>query len=213
MSEHPTSNRRDQAVPPSIAGDDRRSRLLAAGLDLFTERGFHGTTVADLCARADVSPRDFEQEFGSRESLVVALHDDVNNRALAAVIFALDGVDPNDVPKRISRATHAYLGVMTTDRRWAQIAILESVGISPAAEEHRRIAIDRFAALMEAEAQRLAADGVIPQRDFHLTAVAMTGAVYGLINTWTADVDWDVEVDKIVAEVTRLIVLALGYEG
>ena len=144
---------------------------------------------------------------------MVALHDDVNNRALAAVIFALDGVDPNDVPKRISRATHAYLGVMTTDRRWAQIAILESVGISPAAEEHRRIAIDRFAALMEAEAQRLAADGVIPQRDFHLTAVAMTGAVYGLINTWTADVDWDVEVDKIVAEVTRLIVLALGYEG
>lgn len=213
MSEHPTSNRRDQAVPPSIAGDDRRSRLLAAGLHLFTERGFHGTTVADLCARADVSPRDFEQEFGSRESLVVALHDDVNNRALAAVIFALDGVDPNDVPKRISRATHAYLGVMTTDRRWAQIAILESVGISPAAEEHRRIAIDRFAALMEAEAQRLATDGVIPERDFRLTAIAMTGAVYGLINTWTADVDWDVEVDKIVAEVTRLIVLALGYEG
>lgn len=200
------------AVPPSIAGDDRRSRILAAGLDLFAERGFHDTAVADLCQRAGVSPQDFEREFGSRESLVVALHEDVNNRALAAVIFALDGIDPDDVPERVSRATRAYLEVMTTDRRWAQIAIHESVGVSPAVEERRRIAIVRFAALMQAESDRLVDDGVIPKRDFRLTAIALTGAVYGLINTWTADVDWEAEVDKIVAEVTRLIVLAIGYE-
>src|SRR5581483_8896362 len=58
--------------------EERRARLLAAGLDLFAANGFAGTTIEALCAAAGVSTRNFYEEFGSREALVVALHDDVN---------------------------------------------------------------------------------------------------------------------------------------
>lgn len=188
---------------------ERRERMLDAGLELFAARGYGATTIEALCTAAGVSTRNFYEEFGSREALVIALHDDVNQRALTAVVAALADVDPDDIAGRVSQATRAYFDVMTSDRRWAQIALVESVGLSAEAEAHRRAAIDRFVAMMEAEANRLAGAGLIAARDFHLTAVALAGALNGLINTWTASQDWDRLVPEIVVEATRLIVLAL----
>jgi AcrR family transcriptional regulator len=206
----PVTGRRYASKTVGERREERRSRMLAAGLDLFGQHGYASTTIEALCAAAGVSTRNFYEEFGSREALVVALHDDVNARALTAVVASLEGVDPADLPARALHATHAYFEVMTSDRRWAQIALVESVGVSPEAEAHRRAAIDRFVALIEAEATRLAADGVIEPRDFHLTAVALAGALNGLINTWTSDPDWDATVPRIAEEATRLIVLGIA---
>lgn len=192
--------------------EERRARMLAAGLELFAAHGFRGTTIEALCAAAGVSTRNFYEEFGSREALVVTLHDDVNARAAQAVVAALADVDPTDLRARAETATRAYLDVMTSDRRWAQIALVESVGVSAEAEAHRREAIDRFVALIDAEATRLAQAGLVPRRDHRLTAVALAGALNGLVNTWTADPDWDRHVDEIAAEAARLIVLALASE-
>jgi AcrR family transcriptional regulator len=183
--------------------------MLAAGLERFGTDGYRNTTIESLCAAAGVSTRNFYEEFGSREALVIALHDEINARALEAVVAALAGTDPADIHGRVRAGTAAYLEVMTADRRSAQIALVESVGVSAEAEAHRRAAIDRFVALMEAEADRLAGMGVIERRDYHLTAVALAGALNGLINTWTADDDWDTRVSAIAEEASRLILLAL----
>jgi AcrR family transcriptional regulator len=183
--------------------------MLEAGLELVGTRGYRATTIEALCAAAGVSTRNFYEEFGSREALVIALHDEINARVFNTVVAALEDSDPHDVAGRVRAATSAYFEVMTSDRRWAQITLVESVGAGPDAEAHRRAAIDRFVALIEAEAGRLAAAGLAPARDFHLTAVALAGALNGLINTWTADPNWDETVPEIVAEASRLTVLAL----
>jgi AcrR family transcriptional regulator len=189
--------------------EERRARMLSAGLQLFGTQGYRATTIEALCAAASVSTRNFYEEFGSREAIVVALHDEINGRALEAVIASLERTDPDDIHGRVSAATGAYFDVMTSDRRWAQIALVESVGISAEAEAHRRAAIDRFVALMEAEASRLSDAGMIERRDYHLTAVALAGAINGLINTWTANADWNQTAPRIADEATRLIVLGL----
>jgi hypothetical protein len=38
----------------------------------------------------------------------------------------------------------------------------------------------------------------------------LVGAIYGLINTWTAEPDWDARVGQVIEEAVRLIVLALS---
>ncbi|UJA20306.1 TetR family transcriptional regulator [Thermoleophilia bacterium SCSIO 60948] len=47
-----------------------RERIVHVGMELFAERGFDGTTVADIAAAADISPRTFFAYFPSKESLV-----------------------------------------------------------------------------------------------------------------------------------------------
>jgi AcrR family transcriptional regulator len=188
--------------------DERRARLVEAAVDAFGNNGYANTSIEQLCASAGVSTRNFYDHFSGREDLLLALHDDLNARALTAVVAAISEVDPDDLAARAHAGTSAYFEVMTSDRRWARIALVESVGVSREAERHREEAIGRFAALIELETTRLAEAGLLPKRDFRLTAVALVGAINGLINTWTADPDWDAHVDEVAAEAADLIVAA-----
>jgi AcrR family transcriptional regulator len=188
---------------------ERRSRLLAAAVDAFGNDGYAATSIERLCAEAGISTRNFYEEFASREELLVNLHDDLNRRALEGVAAAIAEVDPNDLEARAEAGVGAYFRVMTSDRRWARIALVESVGVSPEAEAHRRAAIGRFAELLTLEAERLAGAGLLPERDFGLTATALVGAINGLANTWTADDGWQDRVEQVAAEAVRLIVLGL----
>lgn len=190
--------------------DERRARLIEAALDSFAEHGYHGTSVEQLCACAGVSTRNFYEHFSNRESLLLALHDDLNSRALQAAATAVAGADPDDLAARARAGVQAYFDVVTTDPRWARIAVVETVGVSPTAERHRREAIDRFADLIGAEASRLAAEGLVPKRDHQLTAVALVGAINGLVNTWTATPDWSHRVDDVVTVAADLIVAAIA---
>lgn len=188
---------------------ERRSRLLETATRSFGTAGYRGTTIEALCAGAGVSTRNLYEEFGSRENLLIAVHDEINARAMTAVVEAITAVDPDDVAARAHAATSAYLSVMTGDRCFARVAIVESVGVSPEVEAARQAAIDRFVALIELESNRIADDGLVPRRDFRLTAIALAGALNGLVNTWASNADWDAQVPAIADEAARIIVLAI----
>jgi AcrR family transcriptional regulator len=205
----PASGRRYRDKSADERRRDRHEKLLEAAVEAFGTDGYAATSIEQLCASAGISTRNFYEEFSSREELLVALHDDLNARALQAVLEAIADVDPNDLEARANAGVRAYFTVMTTDRRWAKIALVESVGVSPEAEAHRRAAIDRFAEVLRLEAARLAGLGLVPERDYRLTATALVGAVEGLINTWTSDEDWAAHVEQVIAEAVRLIVRAI----
>lgn len=190
---------------------ERRERLVEAALDLFWEHGYAETSVEQLCSRAGVSTRGFYELFANREALLLALHDDLNARALAAVGEAVSGAPEDDLRARVTAGVRAYFEVMTTDPRWARIAVVETVGVSRAAERHRAEAIGRFATVIELEAGRLADAGIVPRRDFSLVAVALVGAILGLVNTWTGTPDWADRVDDVVQ--TGADVVVAGITG
>jgi AcrR family transcriptional regulator len=188
--------------------DGRRARLIEAALDAFHADGYTGTSIEQLCARAGISTRNFYEHFDNREHLLIALHDDLNGRALEAVAGAVAAAPPDDLRARALAGVGAYFEVVTTDPRWARIAVIESVGVSPTAERHRQEALGRFAGLIELEVSRLADAGLVPKRDFRLTAIALVGAILGLVNTWTSTPDWADHVDEVVLEASELIVAA-----
>lgn len=57
---------------------ERTRRLLVeTALDLFTERGFDGATLDDLCGAVEISQRTFFRNFGSKEDVALAPTNDV----------------------------------------------------------------------------------------------------------------------------------------
>ncbi|HEY0498684.1 MAG TPA: TetR family transcriptional regulator [Kutzneria sp.] len=62
-----------------------RAALVDAALALFEAKGFEATTVEEISAAADVSPRTFFRYFTAKEGVLLAVHDEEFARLLDAV--------------------------------------------------------------------------------------------------------------------------------
>jgi len=190
--------------------EERRQRLIEAGLDLFARRGYLNTSIEEICATAAISTRNFYELVDGREGLLVLLHDIAMRRAQDAVLDALATAPQDDVVQRVRTALGAFVGAMTADPRWARIAYVEVVGISATVERRRHTWMNRFATLIAAEADAIAARGLAPRRDHELTAVALVGALDRLIVHWQATARRRPPARLLVEELTRLFVAALS---
>lgn len=65
---------------------DKAEAILAAALDLFVERGFHGTSVPSVADRAGVAAGTIYHYFASKEALVNALFKNWKAQIAARVV-------------------------------------------------------------------------------------------------------------------------------
>jgi AcrR family transcriptional regulator len=70
----------------------RREAILAAGLQLFAERGYAGTTLADIAKAADVAPRTVSLYFPSKLDIALSY----TNASCERMADALDGRAPGE---------------------------------------------------------------------------------------------------------------------
>jgi TetR/AcrR family transcriptional regulator, repressor of fatR-cypB operon len=73
------------APPP-----DKKDAILEAALDLFSERGFYGTSVPDIAARAKVGAGTIYRYFESKEALVNILYQHHKAELADAMLRELD---------------------------------------------------------------------------------------------------------------------------
>jgi AcrR family transcriptional regulator len=187
---------------------ERRERLMSSGLELFGTEGYAAVSIERLCSTAGVSTRNFYEEFAGREALLLALHDRVNGAAATTVAAALDEVADADLAGRVTEAVRAYIATTSKDPRWARIAYVEVVGVSPAVEQHRLAWRDRWVDLLTLECGRAVRRGEVAPRDFRMTLVAFIGAVNALVFDWSTQ-DRGVLLDDVAAELARLAIAAI----
>jgi AcrR family transcriptional regulator len=117
--------------------DVQRARMMTAMADAMTERGYVGTTVGDVLARAGVSRETFYQQFSSKLDCFMSAFD-----AAAALLFA-----------RVRKATAApgagsplddfdavftaYLDSLIAEPAYARLFLVEVNAAGPEAIERR----------------------------------------------------------------------------
>src|SRR5262249_13776105 len=161
--------------------------LLEAALDEFTSKGYHRTKIADLCTRAGVSTRNFYEKFASKEALLLELHAHINRVAMKRMLPLLDTLGDADAITRVTTLVDAFVQGVTPAPPFPRLNYVEAPGVSPAMERQHQDWFARYTDFIEAEANRAAAAGLAPQRDYHLTAIALVGAITGLLREWQGD--------------------------
>jgi AcrR family transcriptional regulator len=163
--------------------EDRRERLVAAGLDLFGTAGYAATSIEGICTAAGVTARHFYEHFASREALLRAVYDRIIGETQRAVVRAL--TKASGAEARATAGVGAFVRCYLEDPRRARIACIEVIGVSADFERHRRSVIHAFAAVIEAQAEALAAEGSLSERrNYELAGIAMAGAVNELMSDW-----------------------------
>jgi TetR/AcrR family transcriptional regulator, repressor for uid operon len=71
-------------------GDQRRRECLTAAADCFARKGFHQTSIADICTAAGMSPGSLYRYFRSKDEIIRAMVED-ERRGSAAVVESLAG--------------------------------------------------------------------------------------------------------------------------
>jgi AcrR family transcriptional regulator len=86
----------------------RREELTRIAARLFAERGYQGTSLAELAAELGVQKPSLYHHIDSKEDLLWEIAQD----GAAAFHAALDGVPPAPAPERIRLALRAHLAVV-----------------------------------------------------------------------------------------------------
>ena len=153
----------------------RRSRLLAAGLELFGTQGYLRTTIDQVCAEAGLTKRYFYESFRSCEdllgALVRSLWVEAAQRGIAAVEAARGGPEA-----RIRQGIGAVVDYYTGDVRRGRVAFLAAAGISDRIEVQRREYVGVFTTLLQSYAAELLGEVVPPEQIMRLNASALVGA-------------------------------------
>ena len=114
---------RPQAGPPPPA-----ERLLTAAEELFGERSYRQTTVAEICARAGIATGSFYAHFRSKAEIFAAVVRRINADLRAAMRQAIE--QAADQRQRERAAFRAFFE-MLSKRPWMDRIVRESEFVDP----------------------------------------------------------------------------------
>lgn len=115
---------------------DARGRLAQAALELYAERGFDGTTVADIAERAGLTERTFFRHFADKREVLFAGGD-----ALDVLVAGVDG----ETPLAAAVAGFAAVGAVIQDRRAFAAQRSAVIAESPDLQERELIKLASWA--------------------------------------------------------------------
>ena len=125
----------------------QRVRMLVAMADAMMEKGYVGTSVADVIKRAGVSRETFYQQFSSKADCFSAAFDAAAEAVLGAIAASLrvdlgelgraDRVDPTTRYARFDQAFTAYLDALATHPAYARLFLVEVYAAGPEAIARR----------------------------------------------------------------------------
>ena len=104
-------------------------RLLAAAEELFGERSYGRTAVADICARAGMATGSFYAYYGSKAEIFAAVVRAINADLRAAMKAALEQADGGQRARE--RACFRVYFEMMSKRPWIDRIVRESEFIAP----------------------------------------------------------------------------------
>jgi len=175
----------------------RREELVSIAARLFAERGYHGTSMADLAEAMGVQKGSLYSLTDSKQELLVVITRD----GAASFHRALDGVPDDSEPlERVRLALRAHLGVVAAQvsaatvftREWR---FLDEPERSSFRAERRRYE-ERWSALLREAAERGALRADLDAEAVVLLVLSAANWAY----TWIhADTDTEALADRFFA--------------
>jgi AcrR family transcriptional regulator len=92
-----------------MTGRERREQLVEVGRSLFAEKGFDGTSIEEIAARAHVSKPVVYEHFGGKEGLYAVVVDREMSDLLTRLTHALSSGHPRELAEQAALALLTYI--------------------------------------------------------------------------------------------------------
>jgi AcrR family transcriptional regulator len=151
-------------------------------MEVFAEKGYHGTTVDDVVAASATSKGAFYHYFSSKQNIFLTLVDALAGLVEAGAEAAIAG-EATGLGK-VEGALRVVLETAEAHRDLVKILLVEAVGLGPELEQKRLGIHRRFASLIQRHLDQAVADASIPRQNTALAAQAWLGTLNEVITQW-----------------------------
>ncbi|MCZ4276712.1 MAG: TetR/AcrR family transcriptional regulator [Rhodococcus sp. (in: high G+C Gram-positive bacteria)] len=162
--------RRTSAVQARLDAD--RERVFTSAIEVLSQRGYRGLSIATVAAAAGVSAGSVYTHFASKSDLVVAIFREVCGREVRAVA---DAGSFGDVVERVTAIVETFAGRAMKNRTLAYALLAEPV--DPAVDVERLVFRRAFTDAIAGAISAGIASGDIPEQNVHVAAAGLVGAV------------------------------------
>ena len=167
------------AVGPGAVGpaSGTRLRLITALAEAIGDKGYAGTTIADVVAAARVSKRTFYEHFADKEECLLALYAYACEQ-LMEVLRASGAVDGLSWRERVRRSAYSYLAAIEEAPAITRAVLVEMQAAGPRAFALRRRTQERFAEVL----RELVEQARVGEPEVRPLSPALALAIVGGIN-------------------------------
>lgn len=160
----------------------QRARMVQAMVACIAERGYVGTTVADVIRGARVSRETFYEQFANKEDAFLAAFDLCATELAARMEGTGDG--DGDPLRRLERALGTYLETLRSEPALARTFLIDVYAAGPRAVERRAAVMTAFVDLVTAILEPA-------DRDGRFACEAIVGAVSSMVTMRVATSDYN----------------------
>jgi AcrR family transcriptional regulator len=162
-------------LPPALARDTQRNRLLHGMAQTVARRGYAATPVAEVLKAAGVSRRTFYEQFADKEDCFLAAYDAIVAVCTERLVAAYHAGETWE-----DGMTLAYDGLLSTlaaEPDFAHLAVVDVLAAGPHALARREATLRRFARFIDFTRER--ADEVATPPT--LVGQAIVGGIHELV--------------------------------
>jgi AcrR family transcriptional regulator len=186
------------------AKQQRRDSILAAAKGVFSRKGFHATTMADVAKAAKVSHGLVYWYFDSKDALFHALMDSEDKALRAHIARTLAELDPADGEAMFRDAVAATFAFFEADRSGVKLLFRDAHALGDRFEKHLGGIYERFIDDIEALIRAGQRSGVIVEQPPRVVAFSVA-ALIGQLALRRATTDDGLDAETIAEFVVSLV--------
>lgn len=153
----------------------RRTHILLAATALFSQRGYHATSIADVIEAAEISRGTFYLYFDSKDAVFLELMEQFIQRIMAVVeVVDPEGPEPTT---RIAENVRRVVDVVFEQRDLTVMVLREGFGVRPEVDEKLGRFYGFVREMLEGALRNGARHGLTRKVDEALVATALIGAI------------------------------------
>lgn len=196
MTPETTPARAYRGVSPEERRAQRRTRLIAAAIAVYGERGYRQATVKAVCEAAGLTERYFYESFENSEDLLITSYNAVTYAVFGEIAAAAQAAGRSRSAK--ARAMlQAYFGALQREPLSARVFLVEIRGVSRAVDK----AFDASLRAIGAEVARHVAPPAV-QAD-ELLQAGIVGGVMHIALRWI-DQGYQPPIESVTETALRL---------
>lgn len=190
-------------IDASIRKEERRRKLIEAGLEAFGTIGYAKTTLRTICAISRLTQRYFYESFTDKEDLLCAVYRALKEEKTNEAMEVLD--DPTANPlEAASMVLGRFLRSFQQDPRKAQVQFFEILGVSPRIDREYQDGMKTLADMVKVSLLRIYPS--IPEEtlDRGILPTALAGSIMLVSHEWIMN-GFSTPLEDIVAQLMMLL--------